>query len=243
MPWQDLRYRLSNMSSHPNRLLGAWGRHLRHIRIGVLVSRQNFDTTECADHLAVLVPESAMTSSLRFGTRIKDLSEGVNPPAAQPHHSNPAGNLDSPDDAYNLHGISDMNLADNIAVPWPDEDRAHCLLETFLNSLSTVQHLLDPRLFTDRLAAKFATDPNQSTVRSLWDVEFLLVMAIGELRGGSTDSGAPLPGVYLFKQAIACLPQLGSLRKAGVLAIEIMSLTAFYLQCADCKEDAYVYVS
>lgn len=184
-----------------------------------------------------------MTSSLRFGTRIKDLSQGITPSLPQRQILQPNGALDSPDDAYNLHGLSDQAFFDASAVQWPMEDKAYALLETFLSSLSTVQQLLDARVFTDQVASHFVSDQAQRPVQSLWDIEFLLVMAIGELLQGSNESRAPLPGVYFYKQAMARLPQLGSLRTAGVLAVEIMGLAAFYLQCADCKEDAYVYVS
>lgn len=192
---------------------------------------------------SVLVPEPVMTSSLRFGTHIKDLTQGITSSLPQRQILHTGGGLDSPDDAYNLHGLPDQALPDVSGVQWPAEDRTYALLETFLNSLSTVQHLLDARVFTDQVASHFEAGQAQRPVQTLWDIEFLLVMAIGELLQGSTESSAPLPGVYFYKQAMALLPQVGSLRTAGILAVEIMGLAAFYLQCADCKEDAYVYVS
>jgi proline utilization trans-activator len=167
-----------------------------------------------------------MTSSLRFGTRIKDLSKGV------------PTDTSSPVDAYNLLEAS----ADSPPLQWPTQERAYDLFETFLNSLSIVQHLLDPRAFSDRIATIFADGEVQRPIGSLWELEFVLVMAVGELREGAAATSDPLPGCAYFRQAIACLPQVGYLRTAGTIGIEIMGLIAFYLQCADCKEDAYIYV-
>lgn len=184
-----------------------------------------------------------MTSSLRFGTRIKDLSVGSAQPTPERQLCSSRGNVGSPDDAYNLQGLSEKSFGNYSGVQWPTEDRAFALLETFLGALSTVQQLLDARAFTDQLSSHFRSGDFNGPVRSLWDIEYLLVMAIGELLQGSTSTNGPLPGVYFYKHAMAHLPQLGTLRSAGVIAVEIVSLSAFYLQCADCKEDAYVYVS
>lgn len=189
----------------------------------------------------VLIPEPAMTSSLRFGTSIKCLSTDDAP---TPRRQQPSvvGEYESPDNAYCLLS-PDKHPAENNAIEWPDEDRAQSLLETFLNYLGTVQHLIDPREFSDKMAAIYEAGASQRIVSTLWHVEFLLVMAIGELLQGLGQHDGPLPGAQYFQEALSRLPGITALRSAGVLAIEVLCLAAFYLQCADCKEDAYVYVS
>ena len=126
-------------------------------------------------------------------------------------------------------------------LEYPAQGVAQSLLDTVLTSLGTVQHLLDPRLFSDRLAS--VEEVGMQRPRSLWDVEFLLVFAIGELLQGIMPRDSALPGARYFQDAISHLPGFLNLRPAGTVGVEIMGLAAFYLQCADCKEDAYVYVS
>lgn len=179
-----------------------------------------------------------MSSSLRFGSHIKALSTGV---TSRGLHTIHPPNVDSPDDAYNIVG---GHTASGLQVPpeleYPSQAVAQSLLGTALSSLGTVQHLLDPRSFSDRLAS--AGDTGLQRPRSLWDVEFLLVFAIGELLQGVVPRNSALPGARYFRDAVGRLPGFLTLRAAGTVGVEIMGLAAFYLQCADCKEDAYVYV-
>jgi proline utilization trans-activator len=161
----------------------------------------------------------------------------------QQHRSASRAEVESPDDAYDLLSRPDRQFNGNIAVHWPTEETAQSLLETFLSSLGTVQHLIDPRIFSDTVASFYDLEMTTPTNGTLWDIEFLLVMAIGELLQGTVRQDTALPGARFFKEGIGRLPGLAALRGAGVLAVEIMGLAAFYLQCADCKEDAYVYVS
>lgn len=179
-----------------------------------------------------------MSSSLRFGSHIKALSREIAPRglyAIQPPDA------DSPDDAYNIVG---GHTASGLQVPpeleYPSQRVAQSLLDTVLSSLGTVQHLLDPRSFSDRLASM--DEVGLQRPRNLWDVEFLLVFAIGELLQGIMPRDSALPGARYFRDAVSHLPGFLTLRAAGAVGVEIMGLAAFYLQCADCKEDAYVYV-
>jgi proline utilization trans-activator len=105
-----------------------------------------------------------------------------------------------------------------------------------------VQHLLDPRSFSDHLASLSELGPARDQTKDLRDVEFLLVFAIGELLQGTLGRNSVLPGSRYFQEAVSQLPGFLTLRAAGTVGVEIMGLAAFYLQCADCKEDAYVYV-
>lgn len=71
----------------------------------------------------------------------------------------------------------------------------------------------------------------------------LMVFAIGELLQGEVRERSDLPGSQYFLHAIHHLPNLCTLRSLGTQAVEVMGLVAFYLQCSDRKDDAYVYVS
>lgn len=76
----------------------------------------------------------------------------------------------------------------------------------------------------------------------LWYIELLMVLALGELLQGQLKDDQVFPGMKYYVEAERHLPSLVTLRKKGILAVEIMSMMAFYLQCADRRDDAYVYV-
>ena len=185
-----------------------------------------------------------MSSSLRFGSQVKHLASPSSSTMARQTPSSVAGVFDPLDDAYNLWSRDDGSSRAQPAFQWPTEEQAGSLLETFLDSIGTVQHLIDPRTFSDGLASLYENDLTHKQIITLFDVQALLVMAIGRLlRGSSSSSHDDLPGAEYFQKAMRHVPGLSHLRRAGLLSIEILALATFYLQCADCKEDAYVYVS
>jgi proline utilization trans-activator len=128
-------------------------------------------------------------------------------------------------------------------IDWPDETEAHTLLNTVIWSIGSVQYLIDPRSFSDGLSALYEEDVPTNSAIGLKHIQILMVFALGDLLQGSMRGRSSLPGARYFLDAVSCLPSLCTLRKAGTLAVEIMGLFAFYLQCADRKDDAYVYVS
>lgn len=151
---------------------------------------------------------------------------------------------DSPDNAYSLVGTTPSARTNDSApsLRWPDEKTAQKLLLTVLSDVGTVQHLVDPRSISDHLADLYDQGPPRWISGDLRIVELLLVFAIGELLQGVVVHGSELPGALYFQAGMEKLPGVSDLRAAGTLAVEIMALAAFYLQCADCKEDAYIYV-
>ena len=77
----------------------------------------------------------------------------------------------------------------------------------------------------------------------VWRAQMLLVFAAGSLlRGSNMDGSARLPGSEYFVESLRGLPDLCVLRKASHDGVSVMSLAAFYLQCSDRKDDAFVYV-
>ncbi|KAL0934895.1 uncharacterized protein CTRU02_209486 [Colletotrichum truncatum] len=66
-------------------------------------------------------------------------------------------------------------------------------------------------------------------------------MAVGKLLRGKMGRNHTLPGADLYLEALEKLPDIMSLRRKGVIAIEILGMMAFYLQCADLRDDAYVH--
>ncbi|KAI9151551.1 Proline utilization trans-activator [Paramyrothecium foliicola] len=196
------------------------------------------DTTRDSSQASPIVPDPIMSSSQRFGSHIKELAIE----AARSQSSPAVSRLEELDDnVYNVVGKPFSETPRDKSLQWPTQEAAHVLLDTFLGSLGAVQHLIDSRAFSDRLAM-FYEKADTASHDDLWDVELLLVLAIGELLTGMPQEMPGLPGTKYFQEALERIPSsFNSLRTAGTLAIEIMGLTAFYLQCADCKDDAYLY--
>jgi proline utilization trans-activator len=111
-----------------------------------------------------------------------------------------------------------------------------------LNSIGRLQHLVEPRAVSDRISAAYTTSPPSFDRQDLWYVEILMVFALGQLLKGELSSITMLPGATWYTEAVCLLPEFATLRTAGPVAVEIMGLMAMYLQCADRREDAYLYV-
>ncbi|TEA15283.1 putative transcriptional regulatory protein [Colletotrichum sidae] len=107
------------------------------------------------------------------------------------------------------------------------------------------QHHVDTREFSDRLAFFYSNMEDPSQTETPWYLEMLLVFAIGKLFSGTFDSGdrAELPGLSMFTYVQSRLPSLSELFSLGKLGIEIHALAAVYLQNANRKEEAYLYIS
>ncbi|CAN9423932.1 unnamed protein product [Alternaria alternata] len=175
-----------------------------------------------------------MSSSLNFGSRIKSLhSENVTDSVGSTSICDA-----SPDNVYNLEPGGLKHRTTSTDITWPSEEQAHDLLNTFLASIGSLQHLIDPRSFSDKLCSFYEDDSNRTGIDDLCYIEILMVFALGELLQGKMEEGSTFPGATYFLEAVSCLASLCDLRKSGTLAIEIMGLFAFFLQCSDRKDDA-----
>ncbi|GJC87835.1 putative transcriptional regulatory protein C3C7.04 [Colletotrichum liriopes] len=107
------------------------------------------------------------------------------------------------------------------------------------------QHHIDTREFSDRLAFFYSNVGDASQTQTPWYLEMLLVFAIGKLFSGSFDGEekSGLPGSSMFAYVQSKLPSLSELYGLGKLGIEVHALAAVYLQNANRKEEAYLYVS
>jgi proline utilization trans-activator len=149
----------------------------------------------------------------------------------------------SADNAYGIEVPSLRQHNTSFVSNWPTEDEAQNLLDIVLSSVGRIQHLFDPRTFADQLALRYTEDRLQIGESDLWHVEMLMVFAVGKLLRGNLDDDTQLPGENFFKEAMNNLPNLTHVYAAGTLGVEVMSLVAFYLQNADLKEFAHMYVS
>lgn len=192
-------------------------------------------------------PDLVTSSSLHFGQEITSL--GALPSPAFTIVSSEAvqrgWTLSPPSDAYGIaSGFGHSSCAKPIL---PNLEEAHHLLDKVLSSLGKLHHLFDPREFCDKLSSAYedseSTGPDIDQ-GDLWYVHFLMVMALGKLLLGKENPSGGLPGTELYLEAERRLPQPLALRRIKTtLGIEILGMMAFFLQCADLREDAYIYVS
>ncbi|KAJ9655688.1 hypothetical protein H2198_005485 [Neophaeococcomyces mojaviensis] len=137
------------------------------------------------------------------------------------------------------HTLLSINLN---AAELPSEDAAQELLDTVLSSIGQLQHFFDPREFSDRLAQAYQFRDFTTGKVDIWHIEMLLVLAVGRvLQSKYQNDRKQPPGFHYFLAARSAMPDLCTLRATGTIAIEVLGLTAFYLQCVGHREDAYIH--
>jgi proline utilization trans-activator len=131
------------------------------------------------------------------------------------------------------------------ALPdWPSLIESRELLDLVVLNVGISQQLFDVRLFSDMLSRLYQGPTADEPPSRLWLVEALLVMAVGRLlQAKPALPGEDNPGASLFREATKCLPGVSVLKSHGILGIEVVALSAQYLQIVDRKDEAYVQVS
>ncbi|KAE8152978.1 Zn(II)2Cys6 transcription factor [Aspergillus avenaceus] len=76
----------------------------------------------------------------------------------------------------------------------------------------------------------------------LWFIQFLLVLAFGNAFLQQSRSSGDPPGSKFFVRAMSLMPDLASLWKDSLLAIEVLALAGLYLYSIDHRESAHVYL-
>lgn len=125
---------------------------------------------------------------------------------------------------------------------WPTEEEANTLLELTVLHVGISQQLFDVRAFSDNLSRLYHDPSAEQALSSMWFTEALLVMAIGRLLLAKSDGSSSIPGDSFYNMALRRLPRLGESKKHGLIGVETIALTALYLQIADRKDEAYLYV-
>lgn len=121
-------------------------------------------------------------------------------------------------------------------------EESHRLHRLFMCYMGVTQHFLDNRAFTDNLTVFYRSARSRAQMRdSLWYVQYLLILAMGKLLDDRLGTTQP-PGAEFFGEALRRLPSLHGLGGAGSIGVEILALTATYLQWVGKKHDAYLYV-
>ncbi|KAL2882204.1 hypothetical protein SGCOL_002472 [Colletotrichum sp. CLE4] len=196
---------------------------------------------------SAIAADSSLSSSHTFGSRLQNLLEHPRPGRREPMQP-PARSFSQ---TTTLKPSDDGGTSAG-GITLPSEDEARRLFESMTFFIGYTQHHIDTREFSDRLAFFYANlgDNSQaiSQAQMPWYLEMLLVFAIGKLFSGGFDGeekggGLPVPGASMFAHVQARLPSLSELYGLGKLGIEIHALAAVYLQNANRKEEAYLYIS
>ncbi|SCN68650.1 related to positive activator of transcription [Fusarium fujikuroi] len=182
-----------------------------------------------------LTPGTSLSSSDTFSSELRTLLIERSRPNPGPVSARPADTTP--------RSICQSRLGIDKIKYWPTEDDAHSMLNIVVLNVGISQQLFDVRTFSDNLFSLFNDSAADTGVTELWYAECLLVFAIGRLLQAKWDDMSKPPGDKFFHEALKRMPDLSSLRKQGVLGIELMGLSALYLQIADRKEDAYLYAS
>jgi proline utilization trans-activator len=181
-----------------------------------------------------------MSSSIAFGSQVKALRQD------DPQESLPGASLDDAppavEDWTGLWHRWPKHAADHKSAILPTEDIGQSYLDRILLSVGEIQHFFDPRVISDRIAQNCCMQVPQAHRVDLEYLEMLLVFAVAEILNGSWNGKQP-PGYQYFLEAHSKLPNLALMRRAGVIAIEVLGLAAFYLQCIGERDDAFIYVS
>ncbi|KAH6685845.1 hypothetical protein F5X68DRAFT_241104 [Plectosphaerella plurivora] len=180
-----------------------------------------------------MAPETLLSSTDAFGSEVRTLVSSRPRP----------GSCKTATPATTTSTLArDFEMLENIPQ-WPTEDEANTLLELVVLQVGLSQQLFDVRTFSDSLSRLYHDANPAPSLASIWITEVLLVMAIGRLLAAEADGTSGIPGEDLYNAALSRLPQPGDAKKYGIVGIEVVALTALFLQIADRKEEAYIYAS
>ena len=126
----------------------------------------------------------------------------------------------------------------------PSIDYAIYLINGIKFHVSQLYHLFDERQFM-ALFYEFYDAPTEVARKNrIWYVQFLTLLGLAKALIIQPCAGSTiLPGTDLFLRAMSLLPDTSYLFSDALTAVETLCAISLYLQCADMRNSAYVYVS
>lgn len=82
----------------------------------------------------------------------------------------------------------------------------------------------------------------KATECRLWFVQFLLVLAFGKAFLSWPRNTKDPPAASFFVRAMSLMPEMTSMWKDSLMAIEVLALAGLFLYSIDYRESAHVYV-
>jgi proline utilization trans-activator len=181
-----------------------------------------------------------MSSSHAFSSKVQDLlmKSRLN---RQTDSQSSSSRLVSTDTATSLFGPP--TRAEQRLPQLPPEKEAHRLFEIVNLYIGQTQNHYDPRELSDRMGLLYGSGNDTIQTHDLWCMEIIIILAIGKMLAAEFDDEGAFPGVKLFEFAYQNFPPLSVHYSQGRLGVETHALMAMYLQMANRKEEAYLYVS
>jgi proline utilization trans-activator len=140
-----------------------------------------------------------------------------------------------------LSNSDSIDLADLDGLP--SLEYALYLTNTVKFHLGQLFHMFDEASFMPHLH-EFYNNPVVKIKESrLWFIQYLLIIAFGKAFLVQDGPSKLPPGFTYFARAMNAMPGMVVLFEDPVLSVEILCSVSLYLQSADNRNSAYVYVS
>ncbi|KAK7229301.1 hypothetical protein V2G26_001471 [Clonostachys chloroleuca] len=125
----------------------------------------------------------------------------------------------------------------------PSIDRALYLFNTVKFHIGHHYQFIDDQTFLQNLNEFYYGNAQEKALElRLWFVQFLIVLAFGSAFLSRAKNRNEPPGAGYFVRAMELLPDLGSLWKDSLLAVEVLALAGLYLYSIGHRESANVYL-
>lgn len=126
----------------------------------------------------------------------------------------------------------------------PSIDHATYLIESLKFHVGQIFHLFDEANFIHQVREFYVNPAKYAGENKIWYVQFLAVLALAKAVGTNPAKGSrTLPGSEFFTRAMSLMPDSSYLFNDALTAIEALCIIALYLQSADMRNSAYIYVS
>ncbi|KAJ5380211.1 uncharacterized protein N7496_002639 [Penicillium cataractarum] len=125
----------------------------------------------------------------------------------------------------------------------PSLDHAQYLINAVGFRCGGLYHLFDETDFMKSLHDFYSQEPpSRATVKSLWYIHFLLILAFGKSFTQHQSQGRKPPGTEYFVKALQLLPDHYFLYSSPMISTEILCCIALFYQSLDCRSPAHNYV-
>ncbi|RSL68111.1 hypothetical protein CEP53_002763 [Fusarium sp. AF-6] len=192
--------------------------------------------TRSHHHTSTIAAESSLSSSNEFGRKVHEVLTNSGPSSARtiPISPNPVQPM--------VNHSSPFRVSTQVIPQLPSEEEAFQHLETVGFYIGQTQCHYDLRGLTDRIGWLYENMHHPQT-HELWYMQVLLVLAIGQIFKADGEEEGNLPGTAFFEFVEQNLPTASAQYRLGRLAVEVNALMAMYLQMANRKEEAYLYIN
>ena len=154
----------------------------------------------------------------------------------------PAASLLFESKTYDLGWDGKRASAELNRTSLPTSDFALFLINAVKFHCGQLFHLFDEQDFM-RNFSNYHSQGNEDDCSDLWQIHYLLVLALGKALIVRVGRDRRPPGADLYVQAMKLLPDNMFLDNDPLNSIEILCCAALYLQCLDMRASAFSLVS